>query len=184
VASPVLIDVAGDGFSLTNVAHGVNFDLNGDGARERLSWTAAGADDAFLALDRNGDGAIGNGQELFGNFTAQQNPPRGVMRNGFNALIGYDNPEQGGNSDGVLDSRDAVFPGLRLWRDANHDGVSQPAELQTLAGLGLQSVALDYKESKRTDEYGNRFRYRSKVRGARGAQLGRWAWDVFLVRGQ
>jgi hypothetical protein len=70
-----------------------------------------------------------------------------------------------------------------LWQDANHDGVSQASELHTLPQLGLQAVELNYKESKRTDEFGNKFRYRAKVRDAHGAQVGRWAWDVFLLRG-
>jgi hypothetical protein len=63
----------------------------------------------------------------------------------------------------------------------NHDGVSQAGELHTLSQLGLRSIELDYKESKRTDVYGNLFRYRAKVWGAHGSQSGRWAWDVFLV---
>ena len=103
------------------------------------------------------------------------------MKNGFLALAEFDKPAQGGNSDGVIDEGDAVFPSLWLWRDASHDGVSQPGELHTLAGLGLKSIGLDYRESKRADAYGNRFRYRAKVGDARGAQFGRWAWDVFLV---
>jgi hypothetical protein len=56
--------------------------------------------------------------------------------------------------------------------------------LHTLTELGLRSIGLDYKESERTDRYGNRFRYRAKVYGADGQQLGRWAYDVFLVTGQ
>jgi hypothetical protein len=53
--------------------------------------------------------------------------------------------------------------------------------MHTLSSLGLASIDLDYKNSKRTDQYGNRFKYRAKVRDVHGAQLGKWAWDVFLV---
>lgn len=179
--SPVLIDVSGDGFRLTDAVGGVLFDLNRDGVRERLSWTSVGSDDAWLALDLDGSGAIEDGSELFGNYARQPPPSAGQQKNGFLALAVYDRPAEGGNGDGVIDTRDSVFPLLRLWRDADHDGVSQPGELHTLAGLGLKSISLDYKESKRVDEHGNRFRYRAKVTDARGAQVGRWVWDVFLV---
>ena len=64
----------------------------------------------------------------------------------------------------------------------NHNGVSEPGELHKLKDLGLKLIELDYKTSKKTDEYGNRFRYRAKVKDMHDAQLGRWAWDVFLVR--
>ena len=182
--SPVLVDVNGDGFRLTDAAGGVAFDLDADGTPERLAWTAPRADDAWLALDRDGDGRIADGRELFGNHTPQGTPPQGKQPNGFSALAEYDEPARGGDGDGIIDSRDAVFASLRLWQDADHDGVSEAGELRPLPALGVTAIGLDYKEARRRDQYGNRFRYRAKVGDARGAQVGRWAWDVFLVGGQ
>ncbi len=179
--SPILIDVNGDGFRLSAAANGVAFDLTADGVPEQLGWTRPGTDDGWLVLDRNNNGVIDDGTELFGNYSPQPEPPPGVAKNGFLALAEYDKPENGGNSDGVISRRDQIFSRLRIWQDVNHNGYSEPHELRDLEDIGLRKISLDYDETNRVDQHGNRFKFRARVLGAQDAQLGRWAWDVYLV---
>ena len=185
--SPVIVDTQGEGFSLTSAAAGVVFDIRADGHPVQIAWTARGSHNAFLALDRNHNGLIDDGSELFGNFTFQSHSPN---PNGFLALAEFDKPNNGGNGDGMIDERDSVYSQLLLWIDENHDGISQPIELHKLSEFGIHSISLQYVESRREDDFGNQFRYKAQInpgverdlrdRSASG-QPGRWAYDVFLV---
>jgi hypothetical protein len=175
--SPILMDVDGDGFNLTDYYDGVQFDFGGDGELDQISWTAAGSDDSWLVLDRNGNEKIDNATEMFGNLTPQLESDH---PNGFFALAEYDMPGRGGDNDGRISPRDAIYDHLKLWCDRNHNGISEPDELTTLRSHGIAIIRLDYRESRRTDRHGNRFAYRARIVDVSGAQAGRWAWDVFL----
>jgi hypothetical protein len=158
-STPIILDVSGHGFHLTSLADGVVFDISGTGHPVQIAWTAADSGNAFLALPAS-DGIVHDGKQLFGNYTPQ--PPSNDP-NGFRALAVYDLPENGGNGDGIIDARDKIFSSLRLWIDANHDGICQPEELHTLPSMGVYSISLDYWLSRKRDQYGNLFRYRSVV---------------------
>jgi len=184
--SPIIIDTEGQGFHLTSADAGVTFDITGTGHPIQMGWTDPNFRNAFLALPGS-DGLVHNGKQLFGNFTPQ---PPSPSPNGFLALAEFDKPENGGNGDGIIDERDAVYSKLRLWIDENHDGVCQPNELHMLSELGVYSLALSYFESRRTDQFGDQFRYRARVdpgerRDPRDitptGDPGRWAYDVFFV---
>ncbi len=97
--SPIILDLEGHGLSLTDAANGVMFDIRANGHPVQIAWTARGAANAFLALDRNGNGAIDSGAELFGNFTPQ---PPSEHANGFLALAQFDKPENGGSGDSLM----------------------------------------------------------------------------------
>lgn len=168
--TPIILDLNNDGYLLSGAS--VLFDLRANSQPMLAGWPT-GADDAFLALDRNGNGIIENGRELFGNRTDQAPTEPKEVRNGFRALAALDE-----NGDGVITSSDGVYPHLRLWLDANRDGVSQPDELQPLAARGVTSISTDYKTQRRKDEFGNEFRYKGRVVMSGKT---RNAYDVILV---
>lgn len=172
-STPIILDLEGDGVALTDAAEGVFFDLHPDGTRERIAWTQLGVDEAWLALDRNRNGVIDDGSELFGSFTSQ---PMSMVPNGYAALSEFDKSLNGGNDDGWIDASDRVYDLLRLWRDSNHDGVSQQSELLTLRAVDIEGMSLSFHLSERRDRWGNVFRYRSSVQGL----TTRWAYDVIL----
>lgn len=175
--SPIILDLDRATFQLTSVAGGVLFDLNGDGLPEETAWTRADRDEAFLWLDRNGNGVVDDGTELFGSSFGD---------NGFIQLAAWDKRNQGdvvigGNEDDRIDAGDAVWPRLRLWIDRSHDGISQADEIFTLAQKGVTSIDLRYYTTRRHDTNGNYYRYGSRAI-ANGKPL--FAVDVYFKVGQ
>lgn len=182
-SSPILFDLDGRGFRLCAAADGVRFDVNADGIAEQTAWTASEGGDAFLVLDRDGDGAFTSGLEMFGNFTISALTGERAP-NGYEALAAFDDPSLGGNGDGVIDSHDDVFSRLQLWRDDNHDGVSQADEIFSLSSAGIVTVEVSYHKSARRDAYGNAFRYEGRAWRRDDSGQGRpiKTSDVFFVR--
>lgn len=134
---PLVIDLGCDGILLTSVDNGVYFDLDNNGFAEKTAWV--GSEDGFLVLDRNGNGKIDNGGELFGDQVILKNGSKSTS--GFEALAEIDT-----NNDNVIDVKDIQFSKLMVWTDTNQNGISEPNELSTLDKLGIVSVSLDYLE--------------------------------------
>jgi hypothetical protein len=131
VGSPIVLDLNGDGVHTKSIAQGVQFDLFGTGSKVTTGWVDS--TDGLLALDRNGNGSIDDGSELFGTATK--------LAGGQNASNGYEALAQlDANGDGVIDSKDAAYSQLKVWVDANGDGVSQSGELKSLASQNIASV--------------------------------------------
>lgn len=177
--TPIIISVGDGALDLTSSEEGVRFDIFVDGVLNQTAWTRAGSDDAFLALDRDGDGIISSAAELFGSKTAQPVADP-AQRNGFEALRVFDDSLNGGNEDGLLDESDRIFGRLRAWIDSDHDGFSDGAEIYPLAELGIVRISLDYRLTSRVDRYSNRYRFAASVETTRGI---RTAWDVYLSQG-
>lgn len=173
--TPIVLDLEGDGVKLTSWQDGVGFALRPQVGVERRAWTQAGADDAWLFRDHTGDGVATDGLELFGDMTEQERPAPGESRNGFRALAEYD------DGDGVVNANDPAFKELRLWTDANHDGVSTLDEVSDLATHGIVGLSVVYDEPRWPGPHGNLFRYSAKVETTSTSLVAPVAWDVSLT---
>jgi hypothetical protein len=152
--SPIVIDLGQDGLELGKPGVGVYFDVNADGVRDHVQWVRSGGDEGFLAMDRSGNGLVDDGAELFGVGTPLVLSGRNAP-NGFVGLAQYDTRELGGNDDGWITEADAVWPQLRIWLDANADGVSTVDEMRTLRSFGLTALETIPKIRKHVDAAGN-----------------------------
>ncbi|MBV1790597.1 hypothetical protein KQ940_21255, partial [Marinobacterium sp. D7] len=128
---PIALDLDGDGIETTEANASILFDHNGDGMQQATGWVAP--DDGLLVMDRNGNGTIDDGSELFGDATPLSDGTDAA--DGFAALADLDE-----NADGKIDAADSQFANLRVWRDLNGDGVSQVDELFSLGELGIASL--------------------------------------------
>lgn len=168
--SPIVINPDSNDYPLSGTRNPVRFDLDADGALELCTWTAPRSSVAFLALDRNHNGTVDDGGELFGNHTPLGNGQ--VAANGFEALAVFDT-----NQDGRIDAADPIWPSLLLWTDRNHDARSTSDELRPIALSNVKAIYLQYRTSNRRDEFGNLFRYEGIAQLDRGL---RRIYDVFF----
>ena len=141
---PLALDLDGDGIETRGADGKVVFDHNGDGMRTGTGWVRS--DDGLLVLDRNSNGTIDNGGELFGVDTTKSDGKKAT--DGFDALSDLDS-----NDDGVFDAKDTRFKDVRVWRDLNQDGVSQSSELSTLSANNIRSISLS--KTRKTTNLGN-----------------------------
>ncbi|MBU2591569.1 MAG: hypothetical protein KKC21_06085 [Nitrospinae bacterium] len=143
---PLILDLDGDGTETIGVDAGAYFDHDANGFAEQIGW--ASPDDGLLVLDRNNDGLINNGRELFGDNTLLKSGA--IATDGLQALADLDD-----NGDGKIDINDAAFAELKVWQDTNSDGISAAEELHTMEELGIKSLNTTYTTTNITHPSGN-----------------------------
>jgi hypothetical protein len=144
----LVVDLDGDGLNLGDKHYPVRFDVDGDGLRERVQWTAQEQREAFLWLDANHDRALQT-DELVGRRLATPDGPS--RQAGWRALADLDLESAGGNGDGRLTKADRAWADLRLWIDYDHDGDASKGELYRLEDWRIESFALDFAEGLKVD---------------------------------
>jgi hypothetical protein len=170
--TPLVLDLDGNGVRTLGLEAGVRFDLAASGETRATGWVGGG--DGLLVLDRNHDGIINDGGELFGSATRLADGSS--AGNGYVALAAIDS-----NADGVVDAKDSLYGDLRVWVDGNADGVSQAAELKTLAELHIASLNLDARRDGAVDN-GNLIGLSSTYTTDDGQQHA--AADVWFAQGR
>lgn len=155
-SSPILINVGAGAWRIGGLDDVVAFDMNADGSLDHLTWPERDSTLSFLAVDRNLNGMVDSGAELFGNWTPLARG--GTAANGFEALKEFDS-----NGDGVVDNRDVQWPDLLLWHDSNHDGLSQAVELTRLSVSGVLALETAYHWTGRRDATGNVFAFQGRA---------------------
>lgn len=140
---PLIIDFGSEGIQLKSLENGVNFDLDNNGFAEKTAWI--GEEDGFLAYDRNENGKIDNGGELFGDQVILKNGKKSTS--GFEALGELDD-----NNDNIIDKEDLVFHKLLIWFDKNHNGKTESQELKSFSDMEVQTISLDYRKTSLKDE--------------------------------
>ncbi|MDY0012327.1 MAG: hypothetical protein RBS40_05470 [Rhodocyclaceae bacterium] len=144
---PLALDLDGDGIETVGADGAILFDHDGDGIRTGTGWVKG--DDAFLVLDRNANGTIDSGAELFGVDTVLANGAKAA--NGFAALKDLDS-----NGDNLFTAADARFAQVRLWRDLDEDGISDAGELIALTEAGITRINLNATVTSTNLAGGNR----------------------------
>ena len=151
---PLIIDMDGNGIKTISINKNVFFDLDNNLFAESTGWVDKG--DAFLVWDRDNNGVIDSGNELFGNHTRLSSGKK--AENGFAALAELDS-----NQDNIFDEKDEAWFKLQLWFDRNQNGISEAGELVKLSESGIKSINLSYNNTDHIDESGNHHRQRSSV---------------------
>jgi hypothetical protein len=144
----LVVDLEGDGLRLGDRHYPVPFDVDGDGLRERVQWTAQEQREGFLWLDANHDAAL-QPEELLGRRLATPDGPS--RQAGWRALADLDLPAAGGDGDAHLTPADRAWSDLRLWIDYDHDGDAARGELYRLEDWRIESFALDFAEGLKID---------------------------------
>lgn len=145
--SPLVLDLNGDGVQTLSITeHDIHFDHDNNQAAERTGWVDP--NDGLLFLDRNGNGIVDGGAELFGDQTRLEDGE--LAEDGFWALGFYDS-----NIDLKIDQEDPIWPSLRVWRDANSNALTEPDEVLSMDELEIRSLSACFFRSTKIDAHGN-----------------------------